>query len=300
MNCIAIIVSYNPNIVQLRKAISSLEKNSLDILLIDNSTIESISAEVSSTCDDFNKCYYLSLKKNMGIAYAHNKGISHAIEKGYEYIVLSDQDTVYPDNFIEKMFVELHELQRLGRNIAAIGPAYIDQNKPNTLPSFEKYNSGKVTKIFQEKGTIEVSQLIASGMLIPSAAIAKIGGMNTDLFIDWVDLEWCWRALNAGYSIYGTFNVKIDHQLGDTSKKIFGKTISIHSPVRNYYIVRNGLHLAFRGQILDAYKHRYYLMKRVIRYFIGMALFSENRFLDVKMMSRGIKDGIRGKLGPLK
>jgi len=44
--------------------------------------------------------------------------------------------------------------------------------------------------------------------------------MNEDLFIDWVDFEWCWRARKKGYKIIGNANVVITHQLGDAAVTI--------------------------------------------------------------------------------
>lgn len=299
MSSIAIVITYNPENERLRDALFSLENNNLHILVIDNSLADHISNEISNICSAFKNCTYVPLNENTGIANAQNKGIAIALENGYKNIILSDQDTIYPNNFLHDMLKELEELQKKGERVAAIGPAYWDKNKPNIKPSFEIYKSGSIKKIFKENGTIKVSQLIASGMLIPTATIKEIGGMASELFIDWVDLEWCWRAINAGYSVHGTFNIKIDHQLGDKSKTILGKSISIHSPFRNYFIIRNGIHLAIRGHLLDSNKHRWYLFKRVIRYFLGMSLLSDNRNQDIRMMLRGFADGIRGKLGPL-
>lgn len=300
MKNVAIIITYNPEISRLKKVLDSLTCKDLDIIIVDNTPEnESTTLTLTALINNRTGIKHVPLQKNTGIAFAQNIGIAIALKENYENIILSDQDTIYPINFFSEMQKELEILQQRGEKIAVIGPAYCDKNKPNVKPSFERYDNGTIRKISQDSGTIRVSQLIASGMLIPAAAIREIGGMAEDLFIDWVDLEWCWRAINAGYSLYGTFNVKIDHQLGDKSKTIFGKKISIHSPFRNYFIIRNGLHLALRGNLLDSFLHRYYLLKRVCRYFIGMCLLSENRVEDVKMMLRGFADGIRGKLGPL-
>lgn len=298
-NCIAALVTYNPDPDRLKSTISSLKKNKIDIVLIDNSPVSFIQKNRSQNDIDDHNFTYLPLNKNTGIANAQNIGINFALDKGYDYIILSDQDTNFPDNYLDGILKELKKLQLTEKNIAAIGPAYIDENKKNKPPFFVKYNRGKLTQISQTNGTIEVSQLIASGTLITSDAIRKIGVMNSELFIDWVDMDWCWRAIRAGFKIYGTFNVNIHHQLGDSSRKIGNRTVTIHSPFRNYFIVRNGLHLAFRGSLLDRKLHRRHLLKNIAIFYIGMIYLSENRIEDIKMMSRGVLDAIRGKLGPL-
>ncbi|MEQ6292384.1 glycosyltransferase family 2 protein [Vogesella sp. GCM10023246] len=299
MQCTAILVTYLPDAYQLKLTIDSLTKNKLEIVIIDNTPIKKInntSYQLHSSTSGIN---YICLEENYGIAKAQNIGIQLALKNHTDYILLSDQDTVYPSNFFLEMLSELKELQARGEKVAAIGPAYYDENKPDTPPSFVKYKNGELHQISLKSGAIEVSQLIASGTLIPTEAINQVGLMNPDLFIDWVDMEWCWRAINAGFSIYGTFNVTINHQLGDCSRKIGKKIVTIHSPFRNYFIVRNGLHLALRGVLLDKIQHQRHLIKKVLLYFFGMALLSDNKITDIKMMTRGITDAIRGRLGPL-
>ena len=299
MRCTAILVTYFPDADQLKLTIDSLAKNRLEIVIIDNTPIKKINNISHQLYSSTSGIIYICLEENYGIAEAQNIGIQLALKNYTDYILLSDQDTVYPSNFFFEMLCELKELQARGRKVAAIGPAYYDKNKPGTPPSFVKYKNGELHQISLKSGAIEVSQLIASGTLIPTEVINQVGLMNPDLFIDWVDMEWCWRAINAGFSIYGTFNVTINHQLGECSRKIGKKIVTIHSPFRNYYIVRNGLHLALRGALLDKIQHQRHLIKKVLLYFFGMTILSNNKITDIKMMTRGITDAIRGRLGPL-
>lgn len=299
MNSIAILVTHNPDQKKLKSTISSLKKNKINIILIDNTPSNS-NHQVFSSKKLYDKdITYLPLNKNTGIANAQNIGIRIALDRGYDHIILSDQDTIYPDNFLDCMLNELNKLRHLGKRIAAIGPAYIDENKFSKPPFFVKYNKGKLVQISQDAGVVEVSQLISSGTLITAEAIRETGMMNSDLFIDWVDMDWCWRAIRAGFTIYGTFNVRIHHQLGDYSQRIGKKTITIHSPFRNYFIVRNGLHLAFRGSLLDDKLHRRHLLKNIALFYGGMIYISDKKLEDLKMMTLGIIDAIRKKLGPL-
>lgn len=300
MQCTAILVTYFPDVDQLKSTIDSIIKNKIEMIIVDNTPIKKTSNIPYQLHSSTNRIKYICLEENTGIAKAQNIGIQLAIKNHTDYILLSDQDTVYPDNFLLEMLSELKELRARGKKVAAIGPSYYDENKPDTPPSFVKYKNGELHQTSLKSGTIEVSQLIASGTLIPIEAINQVGLMDPDLFIDWVDMEWCWRAINAGLSIYGTFNVTINHQLGDCSRKIGRKIVTIHSPLRNYFIVRNGLHLALRGALLDKIQHQRHLIKKVLLYFFGMAILSDNKIADIKMMTRGIADAIRGRLGPLK
>lgn len=299
MKCFCVIVTYNPDQNRLNQALSSLLQNNLEIIIVDNSINSEKTKSVLNNFHNNTNLSLVPLYKNYGIAYAQNVGIELALKGNPSFILLSDQDTTYDNNYLDRLLNEYYDIFLQDNSIGAIGPCYLDENKPEKKPFFVQYNNGKLTQIANSSGTIPVSQLIASGTLISTNALRKVGMMNSDLFIDWVDMEWCWRAIRSGFSIYGTFNVKINHQLGDNSKKIGKKTITIHSPFRNYFIVRNGIHLALRGPLLDKKKHMWHLLKNISLFYFGMLYLSENKWQDFKHMSKGIYNGLRGKLGPL-
>ena len=58
------------------------------------------------------------------------------------------------------------------------------------------------------------SHVIASGMLMSREAWRVVGPFCEKLFIDWVDTEWCWRALANNMIIVQTPSVIISHELG--------------------------------------------------------------------------------------
>lgn len=94
-----------------------------------------------------------------------------------------------------------------------------------------------------------------SGALIASTAFKHAGLMDTQLFIDGVDSEWCWRA---SYLMKATFyvdkNIKLAHYLGIDNKRICGKEISITPPFRMYYQYRNYIRLLKRRYVPSSWK----------------------------------------------
>jgi rhamnosyltransferase len=66
--------------------------------------------------------------------------------------------------------------------------------------------------------------------------------MREEFFIDKVDIEWCFRARAQGYQSFGTGRAHMCQRLGDGEVKIwyFGwRYISLYSPIRVYYQIRN-------------------------------------------------------------
>jgi len=88
---------------------------------------------------------------------------------------------------------------------------------------------------------MEVDHLIASGCLIPMGVLGHVGSMREDFFIDFVDVEWCFRARHAGYRVYGVCAAHLEHRLGDEPERFLGREYLTHSPQRHYFHARNAM-----------------------------------------------------------
>ena len=89
-----IIVLYNPNKKIIFQVIETLQKQ-IDVLILVNNG-SPIEIELQNVI-------LRDLGENKGIAYAQNVGVDIARELGAKYILFSDQDTVYPENYISEM-----------------------------------------------------------------------------------------------------------------------------------------------------------------------------------------------------
>ena len=98
--------------------------------------------------------------------------------------------------------------------------------------------------------------------------------MEEDLFIDWVDLEWCWRAIHMGYFIVGNADVVIEHRLGDRSINLGSRGINLRAPSRHYYITRNAFYLATRCKYLDIW-HRINICFKGFGYLFGYTFLAK-------------------------
>lgn len=240
----------------------------------------------------------ISLNENLGIASAQNIGIKYAKENNADYVWLSDQDTIYPDNYIESTSILIQDLLSSNKEFAVIGPSFIERNRNKIQPFIQFSPFSK--KIYANSELINASQLIASGMVIPINMFSIIGYKNEDLFIDWVDLEWCWRASKKGYYIIGNGKVVIEHTLGDEMIPVFGKLISIRSPFRHYFIIRNGIYLALYSKDINIYMKSEIFIKSLIWLIVYPMLAKENKLQHLKATFLGLYHGIFAKLGSFK
>jgi len=288
-----VIVTYKPDKKMLNECINSLISQVDKILLIDNTPIQEKEFILNNFITDSDNIEVLNLNDNYGIAYAQNLGIRKALEEGADFVLFSDQDTVFPDNYIFKMLECYFKISK-NKKVAAVAPMFRDIYTMKVRPMvYFKYIFLK--KEHNPKNCLSVSHVISSGMLVPSSIFNQVGLMREELFIDWVDTEWCWRAIMLGYDIIQNNKVVINHQHGNDTKKIFWRDFIIHNSTRNYYKLRNATYLLFNCNLNLPMKVN--LLKRIIIMIPINFLFGENKNDEIKNIVSALKDGIFKKLG---
>lgn len=242
----AVVITYQPDPTALLKLLGQLEKEG-DFIVIDNgsSTIDALepSVAVYSHCLELDK-----LPENIGLARALNRGIDWARARGYQHVLLFDQDSRPGDLFAEGLSIALQRAEtQSGRRVAAVGPRVINPQTLRQTP-FKLFDRlfGRANRRFCGlKREYEADFLITSGTLIPLAVIDEVGPMKDDYFIDNIDLEWCFRAKSMGFELVGTDEAIIYHAIGERSDHPWVRSglIAQHKPLRTYYSSRNRIHL---------------------------------------------------------
>jgi len=290
-NVHAVVVMHEPDIEALHDCLNSLVKQCAQVFVVDNG---------SSNIADINLCIHDSMRlvrlnDNFGIGLAQNLGIQLALKDGAEYILLSDQDTAYPLNYVADMVACLEKLKN-NCKIAAVCPNFFDVNRSELCPMIVDVGPFGNKLKTATSGLYKVCFANASGMLIPADAFSGIGLMRGDLFIDCVDTEWCLRANKLGYAIYCNCDVQITHSLGDKAVSVLGRTITQRSPIRHYYMTRNSFYLALHSQHLFLNQRFYFIILALKRVF-AHSLLSALRLEILQNGLIGMWHGIICKLG---
>ena len=284
----AVIVTYNSDKYQLDLTITSLEKQFDYLIIVDNGSVS------PSTLNKTNDNYIqIDLGENLGIAAAQNTGIKKALALDVDYILLSDQDTIYPETFFNT------QRQFLKGDIACVVPAFQDNISGGNVSKFYFETKWSHKEKPVNSGVFEVSQAIASGMLLNVALLkdSSLIYMDEDLFIDWVDFEWCWRLTNAGFKLLGNAECVISHNLGDY--KVQGIKLNLRAPIRHYYITRNCIYLSLYSSSISM-PLRVSLFFRTFKYMIGFPLFGTPKISNLKAVIVGFYDGLFKRLGKCK
>ena len=289
LNICYLVVTYNPNFEKLSILIGNLIESGGRVVIVNNG--KSFSLEKINLSDN-DSIEIFSLIKNEGIAKAQNIGIERAKILGCEYVVFFDQDSSLDNSFIKNLISDYNYMKNKNYKIAAVGPRFLDENKGFYFPALKFNSFGLIDKISVEniQEPIEVSFLISSGTLVSVAALEEIGNMKEEFFIDYVDTEWCFRALSKGYKLYMSEKAVMRHSVGDDTINLLNFKIPVHSGYRRYYRVRN---LFFMWKM--PYIPKILTSKLMITNFaiqILLFLLKDKKIDYIKYYFKAIKDGI--------
>lgn len=237
----AVIVAYFPDVDGLRRLVSSLDRQSVaPIILVDN-TPGGADLAALAKCSENLVCSRLG--ENKGVAYAQNEGIQFCLAEAATHVLIFDQDSDVPDNYVEWMLRAETVLRLAGMKVGAIGPAFTDKksDRLSKITSFRWWGLQKRTIRSDCVSPLEVDNIISSGALIRAQVLRDVGGMIDDFFIDWIDIEWCLRAVGRGYRFFVIPEVVMAHSIGYSTKKVLNKIFILHNPFRSFFMLRNAL-----------------------------------------------------------
>ncbi|WP_417223849.1 glycosyltransferase family 2 protein [Amphritea sp.] len=290
---IAIIITFNPDVKEVVGLIKSTEPQVDRIFVVDNgsddSTINAIRNVLSGDS------LVLENNTNVGVSVALNKGILEAKKVNASHVVFFDHDSLPSKNMISILLSTIEIKNKEGVKVGAVGPKYIDV-KGTSLSPFVVLDGVCLKRVeCTIDEIVNVDFLITSGSLISMDVFRVVGMMDESLFIDYVDTEWCLRALNKGYSFYGVGSAVMHHDLGDEFVNVFGRTVCVRSPIRNYYIIRNGVWLLFQSWVPFRWKFMDFF--RILGIYFVHSLLVGERFNNFKMMTKGLFHGFLRKMG---
>jgi rhamnosyltransferase len=287
------VVAHNPDVDQIYSLVENLLCCSKWLVIVDNASSDTGYLE---RIQGNSKVTVIHNSENRGVSGGINQIIGHAREVNAKYVTALDQDTQISPGLVDVLASNLEKLLESGEPVAAIGPLVVDDYTNYSLP-FVNFRLPLNTKYRQpkskeDKQLVECDFLISSGCLMSIEAIDVIGSMNEALFIDNVDLDWCFRAVHKKYKVYGDFGTAIRQQIGDNYTQIpFTKSvIRYHDYERIYYMTRNRIWLYRQN-----YTNMSWVVHDVFRFaskFVFLLLFKVKRTVLLKSTVRAIIDSI--------
>lgn len=295
----AVVVTYHPQLDVLREVLSSVAQQVGRVVVFDNATGGPAREAFATFLAEAESQGFVVVRSatNVGLGAAMNRAAEQARAAGFAYLLLLDQDSLLDADMVSTLRTACVDLAAT-RPIAAVGPQFSDRRNGHIAP-FIEIGFPLNRKLFGGPGQrVPCDFLISSGSLLPLDALAEVGGMDERLFIDNVDMEWCFRARHRGFRLFGICDARMRHSIGDTLRAAWLKSggVMIHKPIRLYYIMRNRVLLYGRKETPAVWIAQD--IPRLLLKFVGTALFVAPRLQYLRMMLRGLGDALRGRSGP--
>ena len=235
-----IILSYNSSeeAIALYNQIKSFSLNCLQVITIDNNSLENEKLRLIEKLPADNLILNSS---NYGYASGNEIGIKRAIKKDIPYVLFLNPDIRLTEKTIPSLLHTIAKDQR----IAGVGPRICYRDDPTKIYSdggcilrtggfqtFHKNYNRYIHEIESPNKISEVDYINGSVFLVRTSVFKEIGLMKQDFFMYFEETEWCMRASKKNYK----FVVNRDAVAYHTS--------SIKGSTYHYYMTRNRLLLS--------------------------------------------------------
>lgn len=283
-NTCAIIVTFHPD-EGFSNCLEQAQNQFPLVIVVDNG---SQPAAMLRNLDRPPYIHLIANQVNLGLAAALNQGVKLALQKGFEWIVTLDQDTILAETMLATLLDVYH--QSGGGNVM-IGSNYWDEHRGR---NFIQCADAEI--VFQERKT-----LITSGTLLPLSLFKAIGRFREDYFIDSVDHEFCLRARAHGCRILISCRPVMRHSIGahvENASRLRQFMSFNHSPSRKYYIARNTV-ATVRSYLFQEPMWSMRQGWRLLSDFASILLFESEKLKKSIAFMVGIEHGITGKMGPI-
>ena len=269
MKILAVVVTYYPEENLLKKNINAFI-DYVDKVLIWENTPGSEKLSFRFIHDE--KIEYCGDGIN-SISHGLNYAWHYATDKGFDYVLAMDQDSVFAD-FKSYLAATIYN------------------------PSAPKGIWGPNAYGFTYTGFRETEKIFTSGMLIKTELLNQLGGWNDLFTIDCVDDELCIKAGRLGIGKYILGEIKLEHRLGNPNIVFFrGRKITLRndSPSRLYSIYKS--HVLMCRLFPKAKSYRAESKSFWGKNVIYVLMFEKNRIRKFVAIFRGILSGMFTKIG---
>ena len=217
----------------------------VDIVVGDNASSDN---SVEFLKQSYPQIQIIQNDKNYGFAEGYNK----VLDKVYaDYFVLLNSDVEVTDNWISPII----NMMDADDNIAICQPKLLSYYQRDTFEYaggaggyIDKYGypfcRGRLfTTLEKDNGqyndVCEIFWATGAAMFVKAKVWKDLGGLDGDFFAHMEEIDFCWRAKNAGYKVY-YYPQSVVYHIG-------GGTLPPSSPFKTFLNFRNNFSLLFKN-----------------------------------------------------
>ncbi|MCI4345586.1 MAG: glycosyltransferase [Thermoplasmata archaeon] len=251
----AVTVTYNPTLEdrRLETQIGQL-RGKVDLhVVVDNGSanVDYIRKIIESQPAAPSPVRLLPLDANFGIGRALNEGVTTCSRTpSTRWILTLDQDTVLAEDAFALLSEELDQIPHVG-DAGIIAFNYLEHRFNRIRP----YN--------RSAGPASARSVITSGSIVNRRVFERLR-FDEELFLYYVDVDFCHQVRRLGFPIYILRRAFIDHEEGWEAQRS-GSNLHYLDPPRLYFVCRNGVRVFRRYGTVKALLVAGYLVAMNLR-----------------------------------
>ncbi len=226
------VIIVNLNTCELLDAcLASVERErvtiSLEAIVIDNGSSD---GSVAMVAEKYPATLLLKNARNQGFARPNNEGLRRA--QGRHLLLLNSDTVVRPGAFRTMVeFLDAHpeagacgprliypdgRLQYSAKGFPTLWTHFCDMTGLDRLfPRTVLFGSGELRSFdYDHAGTAD--HLMAAAFLVRRETYEKVGPLDERFAIYYNDMDWCYRMVHAGWTIWYVPDAVVEHHLGKT------------------------------------------------------------------------------------
>ena len=205
----------------------------LDILVVDNASTDDSVQKLRQRYGE--EVTIIQNEENLGGSGGFGRGIRTALDMGYPYFMLIDNDAVLDSHAVEHLYryMEAHgDTGICGAEILCMQHPDKIQDLGGRLDMQEYCMGGVISGLAELSGNVilECDYVASCAVMARTDAVRKFGGFPEENFIYWDDVEWCTKCWKAGFQVVVNSKAKAYHDFSDRN---------IRNMFSRYYMNRN-------------------------------------------------------------
>jgi len=277
-------------------SLSSTSYKNYDIIVVDNFSTDNSAAQLEK---DFPSIILLKSDENKGFTGGNNLGFDYAINEGYEYVMMLNNDVAVEPDFLEPLVVKLDMDEKIGgvqpliyfyhdrELIWNAGSRYNDIFGIPYILGYYRKDKGQL----QRKKQKSIDWITGCAFMIRTEVLKKVGVLKQDFFIYYEDVDLSFRIKEAGYALAYEASSVVYHKTGMSHKSKEKLKEGYLNPKVHYLNARNRLF------VLKEYTQKIAIPTVIlyqIIYFFGISFYFifRCRWQKLKAWNNGIKDGL--------
>lgn len=294
-DCVVAILNHNGKDL-LRECLDSLAVQTFtdfETLVIDNGSTDG-SKELLATAYPWVKV--LALEKNLGFSAAYNVCMRDALERGFEFFILLNNDTWVSKDFLAELLQAAQKDDRIG----AVCPKIYFASEPETIwyagggfslwTCRPRHRGWKELDRGQFDTPMQITLATGCAMLVRCSALPAVGLLDERFWAYLEDVEWSVRFLKCGYKLAFAPKAHVWHRYGETNVKKLGRG---SDAIPQYLSTRNALLLARKHvRWWQAPTHLLSFLVDHVVFYTALRLWRRD-FRALLAIYRGIGQGLR-------